>query len=107
MRRIRWLGWAAMIAVIVGSASVWAGKFGVHIGGSAPDTTTPTAVLSPQETSPAVRPALTRDSNTVELARSPSRRQAAPAEVIPQEQVLDSLRLFAREVMPHFRDDRR
>jgi hypothetical protein len=83
MRRIRWLGWAAMIAVIVGSASVWAGKFGVHIGGSgssAPDTTAPTAVVSPQETSPAVRPALTRDSNTVELARSPSRRQAAPAE---------------------------
>ena len=80
MRRIRWLGWAAMIAVIVGSATVWAGKFGVHIGGSggsAPDTTAATAVVSPQETSPAVRPALTRDSNTVELARSPSRRQAA------------------------------
>jgi alkanesulfonate monooxygenase SsuD/methylene tetrahydromethanopterin reductase-like flavin-dependent oxidoreductase (luciferase family) len=28
-------------------------------------------------------------------------------EVIPQEQVLDSLRLFAREVMPQFKDDRR
>jgi len=27
-------------------------------------------------------------------------------EVVPQEQVLDSLRLFAREVMPHFRDGR-
>jgi alkanesulfonate monooxygenase SsuD/methylene tetrahydromethanopterin reductase-like flavin-dependent oxidoreductase (luciferase family) len=27
-------------------------------------------------------------------------------EVIPQAQVLDSLRLFAREVMPHFTDDR-
>jgi len=27
------------------------------------------------------------------------------AETIPQEQVLDSLRLFAKEVMPHFSDD--
>ncbi|MGI9595350.1 MAG: LLM class flavin-dependent oxidoreductase [Acidimicrobiales bacterium] len=27
------------------------------------------------------------------------------AETIPQQQVLDSLRLFAEEVMPHFRDD--
>ena len=27
------------------------------------------------------------------------------AETIPQEQVLDSLRLFATEVMPHFTDD--
>ena len=27
------------------------------------------------------------------------------AEVIPQQQVLDSLRLFAKEVMPHFQDD--
>jgi alkanesulfonate monooxygenase SsuD/methylene tetrahydromethanopterin reductase-like flavin-dependent oxidoreductase (luciferase family) len=27
-------------------------------------------------------------------------------EVVPQEQVLDSLRLFAREVMPHFKDRR-
>ena len=27
------------------------------------------------------------------------------AETIPQEQVLDSLRLFASEVMPHFADD--
>jgi hypothetical protein len=25
-------------------------------------------------------------------------------ETIPQEQVLESMRLFAREVMPHFRD---
>ena len=54
-----------------------AGPFGVHIGGSAPDTTAPTAVVSPQETSPADRPAPIRDSNTMELARSPSRRQAA------------------------------
>jgi len=84
MRRIRWLGWAAMIAVIVGSATVWAGKFGVHIGGSAggsaPDTTAPRAVVSPQETSPAERPALTRDTSTLALARSSSRRQAAPAD---------------------------
>ena len=28
-------------------------------------------------------------------------------EVLPQEQVLDSLRLFAREVMPHFRSETR
>jgi alkanesulfonate monooxygenase SsuD/methylene tetrahydromethanopterin reductase-like flavin-dependent oxidoreductase (luciferase family) len=27
------------------------------------------------------------------------------AEIIPQQQVLDSLRLFAEEVMPHFADD--
>ena len=27
------------------------------------------------------------------------------AETIPQQQVLDSMRLFAREVMPHFTDD--
>jgi len=28
-------------------------------------------------------------------------------EVIPQEQVLDSLRVFGREVMPQFKDERR
>ena len=88
MRRLRWLGWAAMIAVIVGSGTVWAGKFGVHFGGSAPggsarDTASsaPTAVVSSQETAPVDRPAVAKDSNPLALAaKTTSRRVAAPTE---------------------------
>jgi anti-sigma factor RsiW len=80
MRRIRRLGWAAMVAVIVGSASVWAGKFGVRIGATPDTLATPAQVVSPQETSPVERQAFTGDTSPVAVAaKAPPRRQAAPA----------------------------